>query len=147
MNVEGYCLATHTHDWIPAIPAALIVDGQFFTRDKAVDKAALSRVDIPAVFVPDGYWIGVEGSGACTILSPVEERKWCVNRSSKAVEESQQLMKGAGNALRAVHMLHAAAGLVGLRIPDLMHAISTLRKDSNEPLEVVIARIKDIPPT
>jgi hypothetical protein len=152
MKVIGYFLKrdvsplvcpVEVKDWLPAIPCGLVTDATPVWRDKNKDEHDHQQQNLSEpVEVPEGSWIGIETNGSATILSASSEFEWCVSRATRAIEEARAHIAGAGpkasNALRGVYAMHAAAFLVGIRVPDFITALGKVRKTPFEPLEVTV---------
>ena len=152
MKINGYCLGPQAKDWIPAIPIAVVFDGQILDRNgEPVDIAEKVIIPIgppmnPEYFeIPDNQWIGIGSDRKCVILNAEEEPKWRVAQAAMCIEKASRnsTEKSFEDTIRNVNMLHAAATLVGIKISELFSALSQARKTPNEPLEVTVRTIRD----
>jgi len=142
MIAKGYYILANRMDWLPAVPVGIVVGDEIVGRDGNRLSSEPGWVSISLktpVEVPDGDWIGIEQSRTCVVLTPAEEPKWRVARATTAIEESKSTATVDPIAvIRKVNAIHAAAGLLGLRVPELFGAIAQARKSPDEPLEVTV---------
>jgi hypothetical protein len=92
-----------------------------------------------AVLIPDGSWVGVRGDGAVEIFPESDEVSWRAQEAHRCVLACSD--GSVRDPVLAIELLHGAAALVGLRVPDLVRSLSEARAPG-ETLEATFDRVK-----
>lgn len=142
MIVKGYYILASQTEWLPVIPIGIVIGDEVFGREGSPLPPQPGYISIllkTPVETSSSDWIGVDQNNVGVVLTPIDEPQWRVAQATAAIEESKSPATADPIAvIRKVNAIHAAAGLLGLRVPELFGAIAKARKSPDEPLEVTV---------
>jgi len=89
--------------------------------------------------VRHGSWIGISGAGISEAFELSQEGPWRAKEAEKSITLAYSGLKE--DPLKSAALIKAAAALVGLDVPALVHALEAQRLPG-ETLEAVFERVK-----
>lgn len=123
----------------PFVPSYLVSGGKVVFRP-GVQPGPRSDFGLPApVVVPDGSWIGVRSDGAVELFPSGSEGPWRAAEAQRCMTTAMHLY--SRDAIRAASLLHAAAALVGLSIPELVTSVDA-KRSPGETLDQAFERVR-----
>lgn len=123
----------------PFVPSYLVSGGKVVVRPDA-SPGPRADLELPApLVVPDGSWIGVRSDGTFELFPSGLEGPWRAAEAQRCMAAAMSLY--SRDAIRAAGLLHSAASLVGLSIPELVSSIDAKRAPG-ETLDQAFERIR-----